>query len=288
MGDPVLATAPAPCHPIVRTRGWRIGALVTVGSELPDGADVAVLPTDLPDIDLSPYHRAGATAVQELAYLVALLHDRAGEGHSLSVGFEVGRDIFEQVAKLRAARVLWHKTLMARGLEPSPPSDLRATTAWRTMTRREPMTNVLRATTQAYAAVLGGADTVVVRPHEDTDAARLLAVHLQLVLRHEAHLDRTLDSMAGSYEVERRTDQLARAAWDHARTILDGGGLDGERARGECQQSWDAWTARLRGGESHVLGVSLHPLEGAEFADLPDPGPTVHDLPDRRDEEVFA
>lgn len=273
-----LATAPAPEHLLDTPRRWRIGSLTPC-----DGAEVVVDAT--PELDLAPYHRAGAEPAQELAYLVARLHPRAAEAATLRVGFEVGRDLFEQVAKLRAARVLWHKTLAAAGAADVPLLELRATTAWRTLTRREPMTNVLRATTQAYAAVLGGADVVVVRPHEDTDAARRLAVQLQLVLRHEAQLDRCADPLAGSYHVEQRTDALARAGWDRAREILDAGGLDTERAQRECDASWEARAARLRAGETHVLGVSLHPLEGAPLADLGEAGPS--DLAVRRDEEVF-
>lgn len=273
-----LSTAPAPECAATVPGGWSIGSLAAC-----EGAEVVV--EEPPALDLAPYHRAGAEPVQELAYLVARLFPRAAEAAELGAGFEVGGEIFEEVAKLRAARILWHKTLAAAGVQDVAMPELRATTAWRTLTRREPMTNVLRATTQAYAAVLGGADVVVVRPHEDTDSARRLAVQLQLVLRHEAQLGRSADPMAGSYHVEQRTDALARAAWERARELLDAGGLDGARVARECEQSWEARAARLRAGEAQVLGVSLHPLEGAPLADLGQPGPS--DLPARRDEEVF-
>ncbi|MDA1263480.1 MAG: methylmalonyl-CoA mutase family protein [Planctomycetota bacterium] len=287
---PLLATGPSLEHSLIREPGWKVGAVAAdddqASAARDAGAEVIFAAEDAPALDLAPYHRAGASPVQELAFFVAALHPRASEAASLSVGFEVGRDLFEEIAKLRAARVLWQKTLLATGADLVPLPELRATTAWRTLTTREPMTNVLRATTQAYAAVLGGADTLVVRPHADTEKARRLAIQLQLVLRHEGHLDRSVDPLAGSYLVEARTDALARAAWGHARTILEAGGLEPAFAREECDASWEAWAARLRSGDAHVLGVSQHPLEGAQVVDLGDPGPS--DLPARRDEEVFA
>lgn len=235
--------------------GWTIGSLHP-GVE---GTELVV--ESAPDLDLAPYHQAGANAVQELAWMVAQLLPQADRASELTVGFEVGRDVFEEAAKLRAARVLWHKTLLAAGQEPTRPKELRATTAWRTLTEREPMTNVLRATTQAFAAAIGGADVIVVRPHEDTEEGQRLAVHLQHVLREEAHLGRTADPLAGSYSVERRTDELARAAWDEARAIFDRGGFDSKAAGEASGKAWEAL-------ELKVLGVNLHPLEGAPVGDL--------------------
>jgi len=287
---PLLATGPSLEHTLGRDPGWTVAAVAAdeaqAAAAREAGAERVLAPREVPSLDLGPYHRAGANPVQELAFFVALLHPRAGEAADLSVGFEVGRDLFEEVAKLRAARVLWHKTLLAAGADLAPLPELRATTAWRTLTRREPMTNVLRATTQAYAAVLGGADMLVVRPHEDTDLGRRLAIQLQLVLRHEGLLDRSVDPLGGSHLVEARTDALARAAWGQARTILEAGGLDPAHAREECDASWEAWSGRLTSGEAHVLGVSVHPLEDAQLGDLGDPGPS--DLPARRDEEALA
>ncbi len=287
---PLLAAGPNLEHQLAGEPGWTIGAVaedeIQAAAAREAGAEVVLGPGDVPAIDLAPYHRAGANPVQELAFLVALLHPRAAKASELSVGLEVGRDLFEEVAKLRAARILWQKTLLATGADPATLPELRVTTAWRTLTTREPMTNILRATTQAFAAVLGGADTIIVRPHACTDQARRLAVQLQLVLRHEAYLSRSADPLAGSHLVEARTDALARAAWAQARTILEAGGLDPQLAREECDASWEAWSSRLREGRAHVLGVSQHPLEGAEVADLGDPGPG--DLPARRDEEALA
>ncbi len=241
----------------VRANGaWRIAAEYDL-----EGVDLVL--EGPPELDLAPYHRAGANPKLELAYLVARLYPRAEEASRLRVGFEVGREIFEEVAKLRAARLLWAKTLMAAGAEVVAMPELRATTAWRTLTTREPMNNVLRATTQAYAAVLGGADVIVVRPHEESDEARRLAVHLQLILRHEARLDRSVDACRGSYWVERRTRELAREAWDHARGILEAGGFDEQRAAAECESAWQQRAERLREGSEGVLGVNLHPLDGA-------------------------
>jgi methylmalonyl-CoA mutase N-terminal domain/subunit len=295
---PLLATE-GPGAGCQRTQpGWTVAALATPGAQarqaLEEGAEVIVGPelVGQDPLDLGVYQRAGAHGVQELGYLAASLDEDLSAGaRDRWLIFEVGGDLFEEVAKLRAARLLWHRVHLAHGAEQPPRASFLGLTSWRTQTRREPMNNVLRATTQAFAAVLGGVDALAVRPHEDTDAARRLAIHLQHVLAHEAHLGRSADPTAGSYLVETRTDELARAGWQLAREISAAGGMAQALEQGDvqwaCEQSWRTRSEALLAGEAHLLGVNLHPAEDAPVGcGLVEP-PLVSPFPARRDEEVL-
>ncbi len=264
-------------------------------------------------LDAGVYQRAGAEASQELAIAAASLVGvlRAGETQGadptqlaaqLLLSFEIGRDLFDELAKLRAARVLWGKVLVACGVDQPPAPWIHAATSWRTLTRRDPMTNALRATTQVFAAAVGGADSVAVRPFDsalDSPSAlgRRLATHTQSVLALESHLDRVADPAGGSHFIEHRTDELARAAWRELQEIERLGGLptcllDGS-LRARIDASWDAWSERLARGEEHVLGVTLHPNPDE---DPPPPEPPFADsaaarqiepFPARRDAALF-
>ena len=126
-------------------------------------------------------------------------------------------DQFLTIAKLRALRLLWAQIEVACGLTPKP-ALVHAETAWRMMTRRDPYVNLLRTTTAAFAAGLGGADLVSVLPFTQAlglpDAfARRLARNTQLVLIEEANLGRVTDAGAGAGGIETLTDEMAQAAW---------------------------------------------------------------------------
>lgn len=258
-------------------------------------------------VDLGPIHRAGGHAVNELAYATAILAElsRSGGGcrpERLASGtalvFELGRDVFDTIAKLRAARVLWAQFFGAAGLARCAAPWIHVTTSTRSLEAREPMTNVLRATTQVFAAAVGGADSIRVRPHDEALGApsrlgRRLALNLQLVLAEEAHLGRTADAAGGSYWIEARTDALARAAWARFQELeRDGGYLRALRSglvHGELDAAWRGWRARVAAGEAHVLGVTLHPGDDvpASATDaVPSTGPLEREfdpLPVRRD-----
>jgi methylmalonyl-CoA mutase len=173
-------------------------------------------------------HMAGGTEAQELALALAaaLSALRALEAAGMTLDdargalfFRVAADAdqFLTMAKLRALRVLWARIEEACGLAPMP-ALIHAETAWRMMTRRDPYVNLLRATTAAFAAGLGGADQVSVLPFTQAlglpDAfARRLARNTQLVLIEESNLGRVMDAGAGAGGIETLTDDIAQAAW---------------------------------------------------------------------------
>ena len=155
------------------------------------------------------FHNAGATAVQELAFALAAGVDLlAGDAREVSFVFAVGSNYFFEIAKLRALRLLWDQ--VTRAFDAPVPLRLHVSTATANKSLYDPYTNLLRVTTEALAAVIGGCDSLIVEPFE---FAPRLATNLQLLLKHEAHLDQVADPAGGSYYVEWLTDRLARDAW---------------------------------------------------------------------------
>lgn len=188
-----------------------------------------------------PYHEAGGNAVQELAFTLAAavhaLRELEGRGVDTAVviprlqfGFSVGAHFFMEIAKLRAARMLWARIAETSGGGDSGRMAIHArTAAWGT-TAVDPYVNILRGTTAAFAAVMGGCDSLHVEPFDGplglpTELARRLARNTQLILRDECHLDAVIDPAGGSWLVESLTAELARKAWELFQRVEAGGGL---------------------------------------------------------------
>lgn len=209
-------------------------------------------------VDLRSYHDAGASAVQELAFglgaLSETLHQCTERGVALNallprlhVHAAVSTSYVVEIAKLRALRLLVPQVLDAYAETASAdasvaPSDLfvQAETSRRTATVLDPHVNMLRHTTAAMAAVLGGCDTLTVRPFDDCVRApdrfgTRIARSVQLILRHEAHFDIVDDPAAGAYYLEAATDQLARRAWDRFQTLEANGGVLSALRNGRVQ-----------------------------------------------------
>ena len=209
--------------------------------------------------DGRPHHEAGASEAQELAaglatgvaYLRAL--DAAGvppgEGRrALSFLLAADAEQILTIAKFRALRRLWAHVEESCGLVPEP-IRLHGETSWRMAARRDPHTNLLRATLACVGAVLGGADGVTVLPFTAPlgladPSARRLARNTALVLLGEAGLDRVADPAAGSGAVEALTEALCVEAWALFREIEREGGLAAALASG-------SWQARVAGAREH-------------------------------------
>ncbi len=186
------------------------------------------------------FHAAGASDAQELAAVlagaVAYLKAYAEAGVPLEeaatrIEAALVADVNQTatIAKFRAIRLLWGAVLRECGL-PATALKVHATTAWRSLTRRDPYVNLLRATVAAFAAGVGGADSVTVLPFTQAlglpDAfARRLARNTQVMLIEESNVHRVADPAAGAGAVEAHTDGLAEKAWDLFRTIERRGGL---------------------------------------------------------------
>jgi methylmalonyl-CoA mutase len=241
-----------------------------------------------------PYHAAGADAADELAlalstgavYLGALLDaglDPTAAARQLAVQISVGRDTFAELCKLRALRLVWHKLLAAAGAPAAPLALLHAVAGSRTLSERDPWVNMLRAATQTFAAVLGGADWVTPATFDEalgTPGAlgRRVARNTGLVLREESHLGRVVDAAGGSYYMEALTDALAREAWSRFRALERSGGVVAALKSGSLAAQLDAaWL-----GRKEALARRKEPLLGvSEFANLDEklPARPVPQLP---------
>ena len=189
-----------------------------------------------------PYHNAGANAVEELAFAlatgVAYLRAMQRRGVDVDVAarhirfdFAVGGNFFMEIAKLRAARLLWSQAVAAfGGDDEAQKMVIHARTARRNKTITDPYVNMLRVTTEALAAAVGGVESLHVAPYDEParppdEFSRRIARNAQVILQEEAHLTAVIDPAGGSYAVEVLTDRLARDAWVLFQEIEGVGGM---------------------------------------------------------------
>ncbi len=230
-------------------------------------------------IDAQPYQEAGASAVQELAFALAAANTYLAGLTARHVSVDqvtrrmrfvvpVGGSFFMEMAKLRALRLLAAQLVRAYDQEAPQATYVEAVTARWNLTGYDPHGNLLRATTEATAAVLGGCDALLVLPFDEAagppgDFSLRLARNVQLILKHEAHLDAVADPGAGSYYVEALTDHLARHAWSLFQRVEAEGGLVQALQRGFVQQEIQAVRAQreqaVATGRRVLVGVNRYP-----------------------------
>ncbi len=203
--------------------------------------------THAPDLDVIgvhsyPYHNAGASAVQELAYAIAsgVAYLRAMSERGLDVNtvaprmrffFSVGTNFFMEVAKLRAARLLWSQVVEAFGGDADAGRMvIHARSALYNKTALDPYANMLRTTIEAFAGAVGGVQSMAVGPFDEVirppdEFSRRIARNQQIILQSESNLARLIDPAGGSWYVEYLTDQVAQSAWAQFQQIEGAGGM---------------------------------------------------------------
>lgn len=225
------------------------------------------------------YHDGGASPAVELAcalstgvaYVGALL-DRGvpadDAGRSMVFAFSVGSDYFSEIAKIRAARTLW-ATIMAEfgASEEAQKMMIHARTSAFTKTAQDTYVNILRGTSEAFAAAVAGVDSLHVSAfdeavQEPTSFSRRIARNTSLILQEEAHIDKTLDPAGGSWYVEHMTNQLAKKAWELFQEIERAGGMIAA-LQTQCIKKWidEAWKKRLMEIEHRkrtIVGVNQY------------------------------
>jgi methylmalonyl-CoA mutase, N-terminal domain len=208
-------------------------------------------------ISISGYHirEAGSTAIQELAFTVRdgmeyvewalrrglLVDDFAPQ---LSFFFNAHSDFFEEIAKYRAARRIWHKAMIERYAAKSPRSwalRFHSQTAGCSLTAQQPYNNVVRTALQALSAVLGGTQSLHTNSLDEawalpTEFAATIALRTQQIIAHETGVANTADALGGSYFVETLTNEAERGAWDYIRKIDAIGGMVPAIERGYPQR----------------------------------------------------
>ena len=237
-------------------------------------------------ISISGYHmaEAGATAVQELAftfanaiaYVQAALDtgmDIDSFGGRLSFFFVAQSNLFEEVAKFRAARRMWAKIMRDRFGAKNPRSWMcrfHTQTAGVTLTAQQSENNVVRTTLQALSAVLGGTQSLHVNSRDEalalpTEESVQLSLRTQQVLAHESDVSDTVDPLAGSYYVESLTDRLEQTAFEYIKRIDDMGGamaaLDNGFQINEIHESAFKYQRSVESEERVVVGVNRFQTE---------------------------
>jgi methylmalonyl-CoA mutase len=233
--------------------------------------------TALMAADARGVHAAGGSPAQELAFALSaaatLLRLLEATGAPLAearalIAFRLAADAdqFATLSKFRAVRIAWSRVEEACGLEPRA-ACVQAESAWRMMTARDPYVNVMRGALAAFAAGLGGADSVSVLPHTlavglPDSLARRLARNAQLILLRESHLGFVADPAAGSGAFEALTKALCERAWALFQEIEAEGGLPSALANGGFQRQVAVSAAALARDvarvKSPITGVSAH------------------------------
>jgi len=267
-----------PIGEVARGGAADVAACVAVAAELASSLPAGRTIT----IDSTRYAEAGATDGQELAWAiatgVAYLRQLEAAGvapadgaRTIAFRMSVGADQFVTIASLRAARRLWRRVLDACGIASGEQSHVvQAVTSRAMFSQRDPWVNMLRSTTAALAAGVGGADAVTVLPFDDAlgqpdGFSQRVARNTQLLLIEESHLARVVDPAAGSWFVESLTDRLAASAWAVFQAVEAEGGIEQALANGSIATAVDqGWEDRL-----DALGTRRTAVTGvSEFPDL--------------------
>jgi methylmalonyl-CoA mutase len=246
-------------------------------------------------ISISGYHmqEAGATCVQELAFTLAdgLEYVRAAAARGLAVDafaprlsffFCIGMNFFMEIAKLRAARLLWAK-LMQREFAPKDPRSLMLRTHCQTsgvsLQAADPYNNVIRTTIEALAAVLGGTQSLHTNAFDEalalpTDFSARIARNTQLILAEETGIRHVVDPLGGSYYLEHLTASLVRAAEELIAEVEALGGMIKAIEAGMPKARIEASAARRQAcwdrGEEIVVGVNKYRPDADEPVELLD------------------
>jgi methylmalonyl-CoA mutase len=293
------------------------GGLLTNATE--QTADVTRQTADSPlfrtiCISSHAFHNAGATATQELAFMLAMLadaYDTLTEDGLLidqlvpktMLSVSIGTSYFMEIAKLRALRVLslrfvtaYHSSHLSFQIHAQTSTFYDAVAS--------PYTNLLRSTTEAMAAVMGGCDALTIHPYNtvsgqvpDRDFGERVARNISVLLREESYLDKVADPSAGSYYIETLTHELVEAAWAVFVDVEKRGGYKQAMADGFIQQeidrSYQAKVEAVQNGKV-LVGVTKYRSDGesdkqkpVNQADGRPPKDATDSLPNRRLAEEF-
>lgn len=239
------------------------------------------------------FHQAGATIAQELAYSLAQASEYLDAltgfhvpayhvASKISFHFAIGSNYFMEIAKFRAARMLWRHMVQGYELDKGqvPPMYIHAETSRWNQTVYDPYVNLLRSATEAMSSALAGIDSITVLPFDfpyevPVEFAERIARNQQIVLKEEAHLDQVADPAAGSYYIESLTSSIAEVAWKLFQEIEFAGGYTGAFYSGIIQDA--IVTAAMERDQNIaqrkeiLLGTNQYPNPAEEMLPKADP-----------------
>ncbi len=244
-------------------------------------------------ISISGYHirEAGSTAVQEIAFTLAnaIAYVQAAVDAGLDVDDFAPRlsffwnghnNFFEEAAKFRASRRMWHTIMTERFGAKDPKSSMlrfHTQTGGSTLTAQQPINNVVRVAIQSLAAVLGGTQSLHTNGYDEalslpTETAARIALRTQQIIGYESGVTDTVDPLAGSYFVESLTDEVERLAWEYIERIDEKGGAVAAIEVGfqmdEIENAAYEYTKSIDDDERVIVGVNKFTVD-----DDPDPEP---------------
>ncbi|MGE8133028.1 methylmalonyl-CoA mutase [Novosphingobium subterraneum] len=235
-------------------------------------------------ISISGYHmqEAGATQVQELAFTIAdgMEYVKYGVASGLDIDkfagrlsffFAIGMNFFMEVAKLRAARVLWHRVMTKLGAKDERSKMLRThcQTSGVSLQEQDPYNNVIRTTIEAMAAMLGGTQSLHTNALDEaialpTDFSARIARNTQIVIQEETGMCNVVDPLGGSYYIEALTQELVDKAWEIIERVEADGGMAKAVAAGwpkaMIEEAAAGRQARVDRGEDVIVGVNKYRL----------------------------
>ena len=252
-------------------------------------------------ISISGYHirEAGATAIEEVAFTLsnALAYVQAAIDVGLDVDdfaprlsffFGCHNDFFEEVAKFRAARRLWHRLMTDRYSPSNPKSSMlrfHTQTAGVTLTAQQPFNNIARVSYQALSAVLGGTQSLHTNSYDEalglpTDESATIALRTQQILAHETGVADVVDPLAGSHYVESLTDAIENGALELIKTIDEMGGAlaalrDGFQQSRIHDSAWKQ-TQDIEASNRNVVGVNVEIMDSNSSNEGEILDPTIH------------
>lgn len=262
-------------------------------SEMPGMANI--------NVDATVYHEAGANAVQELAcaisssvyYIRELSPELAIDqiAGKMQFSFSLGSDFFMEIAKLRAARLLFARVLDVYGCSTQlNRTKIHCFTSERNKSHRDIHNNILRTITEAASAILGGCDSLHVSPFDSPvgssdQFSQRIARNVQLILANECHLGVVSDTAKGSWYIESLTNELAHKAWDLFQQIESNGGMLQALQKGLVQalikQTADARGLAIVECKQKVIGLNAFRLKN-EQADISPSNTSASEVPDKQ------
>ncbi|MCK5078274.1 MAG: acyl-CoA mutase large subunit family protein, partial [Calditrichia bacterium] len=231
-------------------------------------------------VDATPYHNAGASAVQELAYALAtgVEYVKAMLDKNFTIdeiaskirfSFALGSNFFMEISKLRAAKMLWARIVEEfGGNENSQKIYVHCRTSGWNKTVYDPYVNMLRTTTEAFSGVMGGCDSMHVASFDEAirkpdEFSRRIARNVQIILKEECHFDSLIDPVGGSWYIEKLTQEVAETAWKLFQEVEQKGGalkaLQDGFIQQEIEKVAEKRKANLATRKDKIVGTNIYP-----------------------------